>query len=76
MAAPAVHQKSTVGAGDSMLAGMVLSLANGKSYKEMLAYGIACGTAATMTPGSQLCKKVDVEKLYEWMLSNKKIIQK
>lgn len=74
--APTVHQKSTVGAGDSMLAGMVLSLVNGKSYKEMLAFGIACGTAATMTPGTQLCKKEDVEKLYDWLLKKEKIFKK
>jgi 6-phosphofructokinase 2 len=68
--APTVHQKSTIGAGDSMVAGMVLSLANKKSYLEMLAYGVACGTATTMSPGTQLCKKEDVDKLYKWLLLN------
>ena len=57
--------KSTVGAGDSMVAGIVFSLSNGKNLKESLQYGVACGTAATMNPGNELCKKEDVEKLYK-----------
>ncbi len=68
--APTVHSKSTIGAGDSMVAGLVLSLANKKSYSEMLAYGIACGTATTMSPGTQLCKKEDIDELYKWLLVN------
>ncbi|AKA34257.1 1-phosphofructokinase family hexose kinase [Flagellimonas lutaonensis] len=66
--APTVHQKSTVGAGDSMVAGMVFGLANGKSLSEMVRYGVACGTAATMTPGTELCRKEDVNRLYEWIV--------
>ncbi len=72
IAAPTVHQKSTIGAGDSMVAGMVLSLIKGRSYSEMVRYGIACGTAATLHPGTQLCKKEDADKLYEWLLAEGK----
>jgi 6-phosphofructokinase 2 len=60
---PVVRQRSTVGAGDSMVAGVVLSLSRGKSLKEALQYGVACGTAATMNPGTELCRIQDVEKL-------------
>ncbi len=70
IAAPVVYQKSTIGAGDSMVAGMVFALAHGKSLSEMVKYGVACGTAATMTQGTQLCKKDDVEQLNEWFSSN------
>tara|TARA_R110002020_G_scaffold1998_2_gene9143 strand:+ start:3465 stop:4421 length:957 start_codon:yes stop_codon:yes gene_type:complete len=69
--APTVRQKSTIGAGDSMVAGMVLMLSKGGSYGEMVRYGVACGTAATMTPGSQLCNKKDVDNLYDWLLANR-----
>jgi 6-phosphofructokinase 2 len=62
---PAVKRKSTVGAGDSMVAGMVLSLEQGRSLKEVLQYGVACGTAATMNAGTALCRMEDVERLYE-----------
>jgi 6-phosphofructokinase 2 len=60
---PKVIVKSTVGAGDSMVAGLVFGLSNGKSMESSLKYGVACGTAATMNLGSALCKKEDVEKL-------------
>jgi 6-phosphofructokinase 2 len=61
---PPVIKKSTVGAGDSMLAGIVFYLASGKSLVESARYGVACGTAATMNPGTELCKKEDADRLY------------
>ena len=69
--APTVLQKSTIGAGDSMVAGMVVSLLKGKSYSEMAKYGVACGTAATMHEGTQLCNKDDADNLYKWILEQK-----
>lgn len=63
--APTVVRKSTVGAGDSMVAGIVYYLAQGKTLLEAAQYGVACGTAATMNPGTELCKKEDVEKLFK-----------
>jgi len=70
IAAPIVYQKSTIGAGDSMVAGMVFALAQGKSLPEMAKYGVSCGTAATMTSGTQLCKMKDVEELNKWIIAN------
>jgi 6-phosphofructokinase 2 len=61
---PEVIKKSTVGAGDSMVAGIVFSLAYGRSLKEALQYGVACGTAATLNEGTELCKKKDADRLY------------
>lgn len=61
---PAVIRKSTVGAGDSMVAGMVLSLSRNKTLLEAVQYGVACGTAATMNPGTKLCRPEDAEHLY------------
>lgn len=60
---PKVVVKSTVGAGDSMVAGIVFGLSMQLSLKECLAYGIACGTATTTNSGSSLCEKKDVAKL-------------
>lgn len=64
MVPPKVERKSTVGAGDSMVAGLVLSLAKGKPMKETLQYGIACGTAATMNPGTELCTLENVNTIF------------
>ena len=69
---PKVERKSTVGAGDSMVAGIVYSLSLNRSLQEAVRYGVACGTAATMNPGTELCKKEDVEALmaFEYGISN------
>jgi len=70
--APTVLQKSTIGAGDSMVAGMIVSLLQGKTYSEMVKYGVACGTAATMHEGTQLCNKDDADMLYKWIQKTQK----
>jgi len=62
--APAVVKKSTVGAGDSMVAGIVYFLTEGKNLVEAVQYGVACGTAATMNAGTELCRKEDADRLY------------
>ena len=61
---PKVNSISTVGAGDSMVAGIVQSLSLGRSITESVKYGVSCGTAATMNPGTELCHMDDVEKIY------------
>jgi len=65
--APSVKKKSTVGAGDSMVAGLVYSLSEGNNTHDALRFGVACGTAATMNVGTELCKGEDVLKLYDWL---------
>jgi len=67
ISAPTVKKLSTVGAGDSMVAGMAWMLEQGKSLSEMVRFGVACGTAATMNTGTQLFKKEDVMKLFGWI---------
>ncbi len=66
--APTIHKKSTVGAGDSMVAGMTWALVQKKSYSEMVRWGVACGSAATMNEGTELFKKEDVLRLYDWIV--------
>jgi len=61
---PKVEVKSTVGAGDSMVAGIVFALWKGMSNQEALQYGVASGTAATLQPGTELCSKENTDKLY------------
>jgi len=63
--APKVEKRSTVGAGDSMVAGMVYMLQQQRSLQEVIAFGVACGSAATMNDGTQLFKQVDAERLYQ-----------
>ena len=61
--APKVEKKSTVGAGDSMVGGMVWALSQNKTLKEVIQIGVCCGTAATMNEGTQLFKAEDVMRL-------------
>ena len=63
--APPVQVRSTVGAGDSMVAGMVSVLVNEGNEEELLRMGIACGTATTMAEGTGLFLKEDVDHLYQ-----------
>ncbi len=62
--APSVEKKSTVGAGDSMVAGITYFLTQGKTLREAIRFGVACGSAATMNEGTQLFKKTDAVSLY------------
>ena len=65
--APNVVKKSTVGAGDSMVGAMVWALSQNKSLKEVVQWGVACGSAATMNEGTQLFKLEDAKRLFEWL---------
>lgn len=59
-----VEERSTVGAGDSFLAGLVLGLARGLSDRRALALGIAAGAAAVATYGTAQVHRAHVETLY------------
>jgi 6-phosphofructokinase 2 len=65
---PTVPISSKVGAGDSMVAGIVLALSRGRPLRQAVLYGLAAGTAAVMTPGTELCRKEDTERLYAKMI--------
>ena len=60
---PQVEVSSTVGAGDSAVAGLVLSLTRGDTIEEACRLAVAAGTATTLTPGTELCRRQDVERL-------------
>ncbi len=61
---PVVKVRSTVGAGDSMVAGMVSVLAQEGDLEHVLQMGIACGSATTMVQGTGLFGKKDVDRLF------------
>jgi len=63
-AAIPVEARGSVGAGDSMLAGIVLSLCQGLELAEAVRFGMAAGAAALLGSGTELCRRSDVERLY------------
>lgn len=65
--APTVAIQSKIGAGDSTVAGIVLSLAQGNTLLDAVRFGVAAGAAAVMTPGTELCRREDTERLFARM---------
>lgn len=68
--APTVKKQTTVGAGDSMVAGIVWMIDHGKPLADAVRFGIACGSAATINKGTQLFKKEDALRFYDWIVKN------
>lgn len=62
--APTVTIRSKVGAGDSMVGGIVWALANDYEPLAAAQFGVASGAAAVMSAGSELCQPADVFDLY------------
>ena len=58
-----IEVASTVGAGDSFLGGMVSALADGQSMEAAFRMAVAAGSAAVMSPGTELCREEDVRRL-------------
>ena len=61
---PDVEVKSAVGAGSSFIAGLVFGMAAGRPFEDAFALAVACGAAALITPGTEMCQKEDVDRLY------------
>jgi len=60
---PKVTVRSTVGAGDCAVAGFVHGLAAGDSNTDALRRAVATGTAATLNPGTGLCRCADIDTI-------------
>jgi 6-phosphofructokinase 2 len=60
---PAVKVESTIGAGDSAVAGFISGMVRGKELKEALIYAASAGTATTLSQGTALCQRSDFLKL-------------
>jgi 6-phosphofructokinase 2 len=60
---PVVQVRSTIGSGDSVIAGLIMGLSRGKSLGVALRLGAAAGTATALTPGTELCHRADVDRI-------------
>lgn len=61
--APPVPVKCTVGAGDSMVAGLVFAFAGGRDPAQALRLAVACGTGTTQHSGTELFSTEDLNAL-------------
>ena len=56
---------SGVGAGDAMVAAITVALSRGWPLAKSVRLGIAAGAAMLMTPGTAVCERADVERLFD-----------
>lgn len=63
-AAIPVPVQSTIGAGDSTVAGLVLALSRGMGFENGMRFAMATAAASLLRPGTQLCRREDVARLY------------
>lgn len=71
---PVIDAVSTIGAGDSAIAGFLSAIANGLDESEALRRAVAYGSAACLTDGTLPPRKKDVERIASQVRIN--IIQK
>jgi 6-phosphofructokinase 2 len=60
---PKISVRSSIGAGDSLVAGIIFALSENSPFEDALALGVACGTASALNPGSDLCKMNDINTI-------------
>ncbi|XTZ40551.1 6-phosphofructokinase II [Salmonella enterica] len=64
---PPMKSQSTVGAGDSMVGAMTLKLSQNAPLDDMVRFGVAAGSAATINQGTRLCALNDTQKIYDYL---------
>ena len=69
---PEIAACSTVGSGDSMVAGLAIAMNEGMSFPEALRLGTAAGAATAMTTGTQLGDAREIERLRELVVISKR----
>jgi 1-phosphofructokinase len=60
---PHIEVVSAVGAGDAFTSGLMCGLVRERDWVRALELGVAAGSAACLSPGTQLCAAVDVSRL-------------
>ncbi len=64
-ASPTIAEQNPIGAGDSMVGGLVWGLSQGQEVTEALRWGIACGAATASMSGTAVGTKMMVESLHD-----------
>lgn len=67
-APPKVNVKSSLGAGDALIGGLVFALSEGADFGDALALGVSCGTASTLNSGYASCSRSDVFEIRKQVL--------
>ena len=62
---PKVQVRSTVGAGDSMVAGLVTGFLRSEPVEKTVCLGVACGAGTVRHPGTELFSPGEIPELIE-----------
>lgn len=68
---PEVNVVSTIGSGDSMVAGMAHIFAGDGSVEDALRWGSAAGAATAMTNGAEICRRAQIIDLLDRIVIKK-----
>lgn len=60
---PAIQARSTIGSGDSLIAGVLAAFEAGLGFPDALRWGIAAGAATATTDGSEIGRKSTIDAL-------------
>jgi 1-phosphofructokinase family hexose kinase len=61
---PKIKEKNPIGAGDSMVGGLVWALTQGIALKESLGWGVASGAATASLSGTEVGSRMLIEELF------------
>ena len=62
---PKIQEKNPIGAGDSMVGGLVWALTQGLALKESLGWGVASGAATASLSGTEVGSRPLIEELFK-----------
>jgi len=62
---PKIQEKNPIGAGDSMVGGLMWGLSQGLSVKESLGWGVASGAATASLSGTEVGSRPQIEELFK-----------
>jgi 1-phosphofructokinase len=62
---PKIQEKNPIGAGDSMVGGLVWALSQGISLREALGWGVASGAATASLSGTEVGTRPLIEELFK-----------
>jgi len=69
LSGPRIQARNPIGAGDSLVGGLVWGLAQGMDVPEALAWGVACGAATASLSGTEVGSRALVEELRKEVVS-------
>lgn len=61
--APQIVERNPIGAGDSMVGGIVWALSQGYDFQQIVRWGVACGAATASLEGTSVAQRKDAEDL-------------